>query len=495
MQYFNGKAWIEPSVGSKIVTNVAPSANLISTGTVAVLGESEGGLTWADGVMYASTQPNFLKSILRSGIGYRCINYIFNPSLQYPGASKVIFVRTQVATVATATISQDTQGAVATLVLTTKDKGSYLSDVTNGLKWKLIAGTVNATYEVLILQLNGTTIWTSPECDTYRNLMDAILNNDYVNSILSISLTVGTADMAISTSARTSSFAVFTGGTKTSMTGTDVDGALALLTTQKINYIFIADTTNTNHAKVLSFANNTAEHTPICFFGGVSNESITTTLVRSAALNAENAVLCYPDILMPTEDGTSTEYLSPMYFAAICVGLRAGLPPFMPLTYKTVNVLGFRAAGGDLSKDFREQLINGGVLYGRNIEGIGFAINKGINTLQSNGSMIYKKTDGSATSPEISIIAIMHTLNEELILNATKLFIGGTVATVTKEDVSNFTKEYLRKRCSTPTEPNLLITFENVNVELVDDAWYVYYGFTPNTPINFVFYTGAMLKP
>src|SRR5574337_731340 len=120
MQYFNNTLYIEPGSGATIVTNVAPTPNLLTSGIVAMIGESDGGLTYADGVVYQSDQPNFLKSIMRSGTtSYRCLDFLFNPSKDYRGAQQVIYVRAQAATVATATITQVTGGAI-TFVLTTK---------------------------------------------------------------------------------------------------------------------------------------------------------------------------------------------------------------------------------------------------------------------------------------------------------------------------------------------------------------------------------------
>jgi len=496
MQYFNNKVWIEPSTGVRIVTNVAPTPNLLSSGVVAVLGESDGGLTYADSIVYESSQPNFLKNIMRGGTAYRCIDYIFTPSLTNQGAQKVLFVRTQAATKATATITQLAgTGGACTMVMTSVDRGAYLSTATVGLAWKLVAGTVDTAKEVLILQLLSTTIWTSPECGTFTELIDAVEADTYASSVITCAVTSGSGASAIDTATRTASYEVFTGGTSPAMVGTDVDAALLLLTTLGANVLYIASNDAALHAKVLAFANTVSEFPAVCVFGGAASETVAQVKARALTFNSENAVLCYPDIVVPTEDYISTETLSPMYFAAFVAGLTSGLQPYEPLTWKTVNVLGFSTSGGDLNATSREDLITHGVLYGRMIKGVGYAINKGINTLQTNGSMIYKTVSGEATSPEVSIIRIKQQLVSELVQNSASLFVGGTVATVTKEDVINFTKSYLKSRCSTTTSPNSLISFQDVTVELSADAWSVYFGFTPNTPINHVFFTGAMLKP
>ncbi len=496
MQYFNNQLYVEPGSAATIVTDLAPSPNLLSSGLVAMIGESDGGLTYADGVIYQSDQPNFLKSAMRSGTtSYRVLDFIFNPSKDTPGAQQVIYVRAQAATVATGTITQVTGGAV-TFTMTTKDKGSYLSNPVNGLMWKLVAGVVNTSKQILMLQINAAPLWSSPEVSTYQDLINAIANDSYANTILVGAVTSGTATTVIDASVRTSSYAVLTGGTAPAMVGTDVDGALALLSTLTPNVVYIASEDATLHAKVLSFCQNTLEQPAQCVFGGAYNETVAQVQARALALNNEKAYLCYPDIVMEKTDGSGTEILSPMYHAALVTGLRAGLQPWQPLTWKTINVLGFHTNGGDLNKTNRSILINSGVIYSRNIPGVGFGINKGINTLQSNGSMIYKDSvTGQATSPESSIISIKYQLIRELAIGSAPLFVGGTAATVTQEDVINFTENYLISRCSTPTQPNLIQNFAGVTANLVNDAWMVYFGFTPNTPINFMFFTGAMLKP
>lgn len=492
--FFNGKVYIEPSAGAKIITNVAPSPNLLSTGIVLVIGESDGGNNYEDGVIYKSDQPNFLKSILRGGVSNRCINFIFNPSVNTPGAQQVFFIRAQAATKATATITQSTGGNV-TFVLTSKDRGAYLSDSTTGLKWKLIAGVDSSSKHILLLQLDGVLAWTSPEVSTYQELIDAIAADSYAANLISAAVTSGTATTNIDNTVRTSSYATFTGGTSPAMTGTDVDAALTLAASlTQPNFIFIASTDATFHAKVLSFIVNVSEFPMQAFFGGAANETKAQVKARSLNLNSENAILAYPDITVAKEDGSGVENLSPMYFAAHLVGLKAGLPPYEPITWKRVNVLGFAPYEGDLSKADREDMIRKGISYGRNVPGIGFAVNKGVNTLQTNASMIYKKTDGSATSPEISIISIKNQLIKELVINSATLFIGGTAATVTREDVINFTRTYLNAKTATPVQPNDILGFEAVVAELNDDAWFVNFGFYPNTPINFLFFTGAMLK-
>lgn len=494
MPIFNNVNKIEPGSDVRIITDSSASPNIISTGIVGVIGESVGGLTYEDNAVYAGTQPNQLKDILKGGVSSKVINFIFNPSPDNNGANRVYFVRAQKATKASATIVQVTGGAV-TSVITSVDKGAYLSDATDGLMWKLVAGTVDTDKNVLMIQLYQEIIWSSPEVNTFKELVDAVVASDVASKYITFAVTVGTDTTPIDDSIRTASFAVLTGGTSPAMTGADVDGALAELTNINVNIIFVASEDAANHLKALSYCNNTAELPCVTYVGGAASETKAQVEARALALNSENAVIAYPDITVTKNDNTGTEDLSPMYHAAMLAGLRAGSPSYTPLTYKRLNVIAFKPSEGELDKTSREELITKGVTYSRNIPGVGLAVNRGVNTLQNAGSILYKKPDGTAVSPEDSIMAIIRQVITELKLGSAPLFIGGTVATVSQVDIVNFVSTYLRSKTSTTVQPNLLIDFGNVSAELSDDAWISYFDMTVNTPVNYIFHIGTVLKP
>jgi hypothetical protein len=490
-QLFAGKIYVEPGSGVQIVTNATASPNLLASGVVGVIGESTGGLTAADSTLYSSDDPGFFKSKLIGGVAKKCIDYIFNPSPDLRGANRVIFCRAQAATAASNT-DIGNASPVVTLTLTTKDKGAYLSDATNGIGYKLVVGVLDSAKHIFMLYKDASVVFTSAEISTFAELKAAIEADAIAASLITAVIT-GTASTAIANSERQSSLTIFAGGTSPAMTGTDIDNALLLFRTQNINILYIASETAVNYLKGLAFATTTAEFPILCFMGGEADETVAEVEARSLALNSEKAVLCTPGIIMENDEGSGTETLSPMYFAAICAGLTAGLNPENPLTWKKVKVLGFEK---EYTKAEREELITKGVLVGRNVPGIGFAVNKGVNTLQNNGSMIIKITGtNEATSPEISIIRIKQQMIRELIVNSAPLFVGGNIATVTREDIVNFVKAYLSSRTSTNTVSNLLVNWDNVVATLNTDAWYVGFNFTPNGPINHVFFTGTMLRP
>ena len=485
---FDNKVYIEPSTGARIVSSVPSTPIQLGSGNLAILAESKGGLTALDGVIYEYSRDNVgkLKDAIKGGLGLTFVDSAFAPSNKYGGAQRIFFVRTQVSTRATATITN----SAATFVMETFDKGAYLSDATNGLKWKIIAGVVDNTKMILQLMIDGVTFWSSPETTNTYTAMKTAVEADatiYGKIIRSVTVSSGSQTFAV-----TGSFTVFTGGTDTAMAGTDVDAALDLLRVKEVDVIYIGSENATFHAKVTAHSLVDAEIPRIACFGGALGETKAQVLARAAVLNSHKAILCYPGVKVLNETGTY-DTKSPMYTAAYVAGLICGLPPQTPATYKPLAVGGFEinATDGELVKSEREELITGGVTFCRFISGIGFTINKAVTTLLANSQMI---NSPGGESREVSIERIKNQLNKDLQVGSRLLFVGGNVNTVGREDVVNYTKGYLTIKTATQTVDNLLISFLNVSARLVDDAWFVDYGFVGNTPINHVFFTGAILR-
>ena len=124
-----------------------------------------------------------------------------------------------------------------------------------------------------------------------------------------------------------------------------------------------------------------------------------------------------------------------------------------------------------------------------------FVINEGLATIQNNTNMVNE--DG--TSCEIQIMRIAAQLNKEIFYNAKIQLFGGELKanrnTLSKLDVKNFVEGYLQRRCATDVVDNLILNYQSVTVEVVQDAYYVTYGFVPNFPVNKLFFTGYMLDP
>jgi hypothetical protein len=184
--------------------------------------------------------------------------------------------------------------------------------------------------------------------------------------------------------------------------------------------------------------------------------------------------------------GGGFEKLSAFYHAANITGRLGGLEPQTPLTFKAIKITDFNH---QLGLRERERALQAGVIHNRLVPGIGNVVNQGINTLQRNTQLI--NPDG--TSFEISIMRIAAQLNKELILNMRPLFVGNNVGSASPADVKSFVEGYLFSRTATSAQDNLILSFKNVTVRLIEDYYDIKYGFVPNGPINKLFVTGFML--
>ena len=184
--------------------------------------------------------------------------------------------------------------------------------------------------------------------------------------------------------------------------------------------------------------------------------------------------------------GGGFEKLSSFYHTANITGRLGGLEPQTPLTFKGIKITNFNH---QLGLRERERALQAGVVHNRLVPGIGNVVNQGINTLQRNTQLI--NPDGS--SFEISIMRIAAQLNKELILNMRPLFVGNNVGSASPADVKSFVEGYLLSRTAKTSQDNLIISFKNVTVRLIEDYYDIKYGFVPNGPINKLFVTGFML--
>jgi hypothetical protein len=256
---------------------------------------------------------------------------------------------------------------------------------------------------------------------------------------------------------------------------------------------------STENSKILSYCVNNSTFTDkILFVAGGDNDnefnspsSGDGSLQIARYYNSSQVVTVHSGVKVPgsiSGIGTSNRNLPSIYHTALVCGRVAGLEPQVPVTYKDLRISGLQH---ELKKSERELALLTGVLHSRYQSQLGWIVNQGVNTLQSNSSII--TTDGK--SPEIQIMRIIHQINKELVINGTARFVGGNLNTSSAEEVKTFVEGYLIQRTATRFEDNLIISFKQVKVELIQDYWSVSYCFVPNSPINRVFFTGFILDP
>jgi len=244
--------------------------------------------------------------------------------------------------------------------------------------------------------------------------------------------------------------------------------------------------------KLLNHIKNTAEFDKFLIIGGGKDEtkfsgSPNSSIEVAKFYNDTSVIVVHSGENRYNQFTQKKEKLDSIYHAANVVGRLGGLEPQVPLTFKALKIKEFNHP---LGQKEREKALLAGVIHNRTVPGIGNVVNQGINTLQNNLNMI--NPDG--TSPEISIMRIAGQLNKELILEMRPLFVGSNIGINTPEDVKAFVEGKLFSKTASSNQDNLIISFTNVTVQLVQDYYNIQYSFVPNSPINKLFITGFMLE-
>ena len=534
---FDGKLYTEPTVQAQTIGGVNNTGAPSSFGNICIIdtgigGGFGGGVGCIDGGTGNSRQlSEFLqevnstvemKNFVKGGILWDIADYIYNPSLNGNGATKVFIARACSTIPAT---SSGTTTATDTIAIETKEEGLMCngaldgSDLYYGYAWKLIAGTQNSSAVVMQLwrgtyrgadsagyYYDGQDIATSAqapllvaqssECTDLSELLTWAENNQNFQKYFKWGATQSTSGALVPADVATfASFQLFAGGGESySTSGTDA--CLAVMDALD-NSIFLAtesdaNATSTNNLKILGYINNNAEWKKFVVIGGGNDASDFTTnsIAKATTLNSQYAILAHSGFKVPYVNNSAIMVdKSSLYMASLVAGRMAGFEPQVPLTFKNLRVGQMNQL---LTESERVNAIDHGVLHMRNVNGVGLVINQGINTLQANDFMI--NNDG--TSPEISIERIKAQLNREITEGALQLFIGQNIGTVTSEDIRIYTKGYLTSKLAVAGQQDgLIVDFGNITVVRQGSTYYVTYEFQANSPINKIFFTGIIVDP
>lgn len=251
-----------------------------------------------------------------------------------------------------------------------------------------------------------------------------------------------------------------------------------------------AEARGVENLKILSHIQDDAEFDKWLIIGGGADASKFDTgndsSIEIAKFFNTTSVIVVHSGETRNPDTVAEEKLPAIYHAANVAGILGGLEPQVPGTFKAIKIKKFNHP---LGLKQREKALINGVLHNRTIPGMGNVINQSINTLQKNTRLI--NPDG--TSPEISIMRIGGQLNKELILNMRPLFVGNNWGMASPADVKTYVEGYLFGRTVQTNQDNLILSFKNVTVRLVEDGYDIKYGYVANGPINKMFVTGFML--
>ncbi|HPI19235.1 MAG TPA: hypothetical protein PKY56_02595 [Candidatus Kapabacteria bacterium] len=460
---------------------------------------------------------------------------LFRPNgLVDPGVSSVYYVRA--ATTLAAQIAFTFTGGGpngGSLLIKCKNEGTvsngYLcgTELTRGVGVKMVAGTIETSKFVLKfyrgtfkgLDLDGhpfdgikendaspELICQTPEFDNLQTAidwmnLDSVFNAFFKLSSSSVSGTgiINTADMLANP------------GYKLAAGGTDSYTAnalnLVLDNISELDYTIVLsdrwgdDAQHAYNTTILAHLINEARYDKFLFIGGGRDKN---KFVNTSFGSVETAKYYDSDRVVVVHGGCKKirqwapamlkEYDS-IYKTAAIVGRTCGLSPQIPLTFKAIDIDGELHL---LNEKERQQALNSGVLHTKfdsEFNPPAFVVNQGITTLQANDFLV--NDDG--TSHELTIRRIAAQLNKELVVNAKRMLLGNQQQgpnrfTLNATVIKTWTENYLKGKVATPTQDNLIISFNSVTANISQDYINVTYRFEPNGPINKIFFTGYMIN-
>lgn len=531
---FHGKSCVEP--GSYAVSEYNPTSvvNVSEFGNVMIIDNGDyqkkkqgsNTLEFAGGsgingelakglkAIYQFDEYNDFLSFMGGGVVADFAQYIFTPRPGQAGAPNVYYARAAKTTAGKITL---TIGS-GSLVLTCKNEGVAGNGVIEsgalkvGYAAQIVAGTDDSNkFKLQVYRGNyigvdtagepiGSKSWAeaggemiaeSDEFATLGELYGFCSSNRYILNNFVVSKT-GTDDTALVAVTLTAA----TGGTTDYMDSNEISDILEAITELDISF-FLVTTDSVNKGtqaatwgKVFTFLKQDAKFTEFMVIpGGKDDTDLMGASNTSQAIakfyNSEQVVVTHGAPIVTRKDGNGTKELPAIYLAANIIGMVAGGQPQTPLTFKRC---GFDAFVYDLKKKERIKALQAGIMHVRNVNGY-WCVNQGVTTLQDN-KQTYAK-DGQ--SMEFSIALIKAQLNKELVLEGEQRFVGQTASEASPESVKNFTEAKLASFVATPQNNNLILNWKNVAVKVKNSDYTITYDFTPNVPVNKLFFVGNVL--
>jgi hypothetical protein len=374
-------------------------------------------------------------------------------------------------------------------------------------------GTFRGTDEAVNLGIND--VYESlPEADTTPQLLVSSIEFDNVAELVTwmtddatfntyffmkTGLPAGTGVVDAADLATYSGNNLAAGGTET-YSSTDIDDVLAAISDLFYDFILLDNWgdngQSANNTKIQGWVATTAKVKPDLYVGGGADANkwsqASGSILTAEFYNSENVTVVHGGVKIP-DNTKATGYRSydSIVTAAYVLGREAGIEPQVPLAFKSIGI------GGVLHNLVDTEIgqgLDAGVLMIRR-SGTTFDIVKGINSLQLNNFLV--NPDGSTSSKQIRRIA--RQLNKELVTNATTQLLknpdGTNRNTLSIEDIESWLQGYLKNKVATDTDDDLILSFGNITVNVVNDAYEVTYEIVPNFEVNFVFFTGFLLDP
>lgn len=544
---FNNRTVIEPGVYARLRGAVQRPINTASFGNLLWIdtGNYMSDFAYGSGVngeisqnqIYQFSNVEDLKTAFAGGILWDLATYLFKPSsdVRVPGVNNIYYVRAATTTAATASYTFTGGGSNGgTVTFEAKVEGvpgngaangpGTPALLTRGFEVQMIEGDIPGQnfklrfyrgswrgqdntvtpfeYVDDVAEADVTTKELIYETRSFNNVTQ-LYNSLYTDSAFLTWFTVaatpagsGAVDAADLTA--NSARVLFAGGTQTFGT-TDLDDVLELV--KELDYTFVMfDRAGAVDASITSIWNhleNEALYEKFMVVGGGENKddfndsTDTATPSHSVQMaeyfDSQKVFVVHSNIKAPTISGNRVREYSSLYHAAMVCGRMAGLEPQIPVTHLEIAVSG---VVHEMLQSERETAIQAGVLHLREVSQLGLVINQDINTKQQNEQYVY--SDG--TSPHGSIGRISSALNKSIAQNLQINFIAGqNINTASPEDIKAYVEAFLIDSTATATADNLILSFQNVVVNLVGSDYKIDYAFVPNGPINRIFVTGFVL--
>lgn len=169
--------------------------------------------------------------------------------------------------------------------------------------------------------------------------------------------------------------------------------------------------------------------------------------------------------------GERQEFLPP-YGAAILAGMQAGSPVGTPLTHKFMNVLGLRQHSTWNPTDDAEELINAGLVFAEEIEGVGRRVVRNVTTHLSSNNLAF--IEGSVNQ---AVNFAVYEFRTGLEIAVGKRGFSGTLSA---------TRGVAVGKLGLLVDENIITAYRSLDMELIVDVLDVSVEMAPVIPINFV---------
>lgn len=542
---FGNKTIKEPGVYTKIESGIKNlplglsygNALIIDTGLGAGYGLGagvDGELSKNKDSIYSFSDIKDFRAFVRGGIFWDIAQWLFKPSKNpnVNGVSNLFFVKAATTTAASidwlfGDTSVSLSGALplgGSLKVQCKSEGlvgngTLTSTVlTRGFASKMRAGKVN-TSKYIFDFYGGTFKGLDSDGDAYGNIKEVDSKpellasskevatvgelvewmktdyyfNLYFKYISSDEWTFDAGDLAAYTS-----YNLAAGGTE-NYSSANLDSVLENIAELDFQFI-LADKygkTNGKHAyndTILTSLVNSKYGIFLVIGGGkdLNEFNVTDGSIEIAEhFDSENVLVVHAGIKKTKTTGGGYKEYDSLYKAAAVLGRIAGLAPQIPGTFKDIDM---DADMHDMKKIDRERALDAGVLHTKYEESFGkFIINQSISSLQKNDNMVNE----DATTCEVSIKRIAAQLQKEIYYNV-KVSLLQTEKGVNRNSLSpavmtEYIRNYLQTKQATPQVDNLILTFRNITVKILQDAYFVEFEYEPNFPVNKIFVTGIMI--